>query len=60
MNFSLQAVENYDSCRADRDENEGQEAEEEPDGPVQHLVTGLGDAEGSKEGSCQGLKESHV
>jgi hypothetical protein len=60
INFSLQAVENYDGRCPDRDENEGQKAEEEPDSPAPHLVAWLGDAEGSKEGSRKGLKESHA
>jgi hypothetical protein len=60
INFSLQAVENNDSCRPDGDENEGQQSEQEPDSLAAHLVAWLGDAEGSKEGGRKSLKESHA
>jgi hypothetical protein len=60
INFSLQAVENNDSCGSDGDEDESQKAEQKPDSLAAHLVARLGDAEGSKEGSRQGLKESHA
>lgn len=60
INFSLQAVENYDSCGSDGDENQSEKSEQEPDSLATHLVAWLGDAEGSKEGGRQGLKESHV
>jgi hypothetical protein len=60
INFSLQAVENNDSCRSDGDENEGQQSEQEPDSLAAHLVAWLGDAEGSKEGGRKSLKESHA
>jgi len=52
-------MENYDSRGADGGENEGQEAEKEPDGAAAGLIARLGDAEGSEKGSREGLKEVH-
>ena len=40
--------------------SKGQKPEEEPDGAAEHLLAGLGDAEGAEEGGRNGFKESHV
>ena len=56
INFSLQATENYEGYRSEDEDHQGQKGEEKPDGPAEHLVAGLSDAEGSKEGSREGLR----
>ena len=60
MNFSLHIVENYDSRGSDSEHDESQKPKKEPDGATEGLVGGLGDAEGSKESSCEGFQESHA
>jgi hypothetical protein len=60
MNFSLHIVENYDSRGSDSEHYKGQKPKKEPDGATEGSVAGLGDAEGSKEGGCEGFQESHT
>ena len=60
INFSLQAVENNDSCGSECDEDQGEKGEEKPNGPAEHLVGGLSDAEGPEKGGRESLKESHA
>ena len=59
INFSLHNVENYDSRGSDREHDESQKPKKEPDSAAELLVAGLRDAEGAKEGGCEGFQESH-
>jgi hypothetical protein len=60
MNFSLHIVENYDSRGSNSEHYKGQKPKKEPDGATEGSVAGLGDAEGPKEGGCEGFQESHT
>jgi hypothetical protein len=59
VNFSLHIVENYDSCCPDGEHDKRQKTKKEPDRTAEGLIGRLGDAEGSKEGGCEGFQESH-
>jgi hypothetical protein len=59
LNFSLHCAKNYDSHGSDTDHDEAKEAKKEPGGAAPSLVAGLGDAEGTEEGSGERLKELH-
>ena len=59
IHFSLHCVENYDSCCSNSDHKDAKKSKKEPDSATEGLIAGLGDAEGSKEGGCEGFQESH-
>ena len=52
-------MQNYDSRGSKSEHDYSQKSKEKPDSPAEGLIAGLGDAEGSKEGGCEGFQDSH-